>query len=201
MPQTQAELLSNAQATLTRSLPYEELLEKLSAKDRNTAEKHLLACVNGEGGERHAAVWRRLACTMTMLAPHAVKFGAGQSMLFFVPDGPYKMQVFALQDARDGQINVYCGNVLEEAVSTGLLKPGRKPGDDELTPYAIQGGDERLLIEQLSGEDDLPTFSKHLVGWNRKAVRINLPSTATDAQLEATEQLCALTVLKLRHEA
>ncbi len=202
MPETQAELLSNAQAILTRSITFEELLEKLSAKDRNTAEKHLLACQAGEGGERHAEVWQRLARTMTMLAPHAVKFGAGQSMLFYVPDGPYKMQVFALQDARDGEINVYCGNVLEEAMVGKLLQPAFRGNDEaEARPYVINGTDEQLMIEQLSGEDDLPAFSKHLVGWNRKALRVNMPATASDAQVEIAEQLCALTALKLRHDA
>lgn len=200
MPETQDELLSNAQATLTRSISFEEMLEKLSAKDRNTAEKHLLACQEGEGGERHAAVWQRLACTMTMLAPHAVKFGAGQSMLFYVPDGPYKMQVFALQDARDGEINVFCGNVLDEALNGKLLQPAGKADDDDVRPYTIADSDERLLIEELTGDDDLAPFCKHLVGWNRKALRVNLPATASDTQVEAAEQLCALTILKLRHE-
>lgn len=202
MPETQEELLSNAQATLTRSIPFEELLEKLSAKDRNTAEKHLLAAQEGDGGERHAAVWERLACTMTMLAPHAVKFGAGQSMLFYVPDGPYKMQVFALQDARDGEINVFCGNVLDEAIVGKLLKPISKANDDDddAKPYSVGTSDQRLMIEQLSGDDDLAPFCKHLVGWNRKALRVNLPAIASDKQVEAAEQLCALTVLKLRHE-
>ena len=201
MPETQAELLSNAQALLTRSIAFEEMLEKLSAKDRNTAEKHLLACQEGEGGERHATVWQRLACTLTMLAPHAVKFGAAQSMLFYVPDGPYKMQIFALQDARDGQINVFCGNVLDEALAGKLLKANPKSRDDNPQTYGLKDSDDRVEIEQLSGEDDLAAFCKHLVGWNRKALRIGIPATASEVQVRTAEQLCALTAMKLRHEA
>jgi len=35
-----------------------------------------------------------------------------------------------------------------------------------------------------------------MLGWNRKAIRISLLTTATPAQLEAAEQLCTISARK-----
>ena len=43
------------------------------------------------------------------LAPHFAKTDGQQRVRFFVPDGQYRMQVFAMEDLRDGVITIYCG--------------------------------------------------------------------------------------------
>ena len=69
------------------------------------------------------------------LAPHAVKLNSQQSAQFYVPDGKYRMQVFALEDLRDGNVNVYCGDVLKDALAAGVLtapKKGAEPNTYKL---------------------------------------------------------------------
>jgi hypothetical protein len=195
-----------AGVSLDQRMSFDDFLAKLSPKDRNNVEKHLAAIGAGEAGDRHVATWRRLVTSLTTLAPHQVRLGADHSLLFFVPDGPYKMQVFAMRDARDGTIDVYCGDVLEQAVTEKLIRPApRKPGAAEAAgpePYRIEGVEETLPIERFDGRiDNLPVYSKNLVGWNRKAVRIHLTTSATEHQLRVTEQLCALTTAKLPQPA
>jgi hypothetical protein len=199
---------SSAAATLPEQrITYDEFLAKLSPKDRNNVEKHLLAVGSGEAGDRHVATWRRLVCSLTTLAPHQVKLGADHSLLFFVPDGPYKMQVFAMRDARDGNIDVYCGDVLEQAIADKIIRPApRKPGTATdaagAEPYRLEGVEEILPIERFDGRiDNLPVYSKNLVGWNRKAIRIHLTTSATEHQLRTAEQLCALTTAKITQPA
>src|SRR5439155_689494 len=64
----------------------------------------------------------RLACTMMTLAPHAAKLVGRETLQVYVADGPkYRMQVFALEDLQDGNMTVYCPDVLDEAVKAGLL--------------------------------------------------------------------------------
>jgi len=183
-------------------ISFDDFLAKLSPKDRNNAEKQLQAIeAAGEDGKRHVATWRRLACMLTTLAPHQVRLGADHSLLFFVPDGPYKMQVFAMRDARDGVIHVYCGDVLDQAIKQKVLKPAPRKAtaeEDEPELFRLNEVDETLPVDRIDGRiDNLPTYSKNLVGWNRKAIRIHLTPSATEHQLAAAEQLCAMTTPKL----
>src|SRR5947209_11914855 len=97
-----------AQKTLAHPVDIETFLSKLGAKDRANAEKHLAAC-DAEPDPRHGILWRRLACALKTLAPHATKVNGRESVQFYVPDGKYKMQVFALHDARDGKLYLYLG--------------------------------------------------------------------------------------------
>ncbi len=200
MPKARADA---AEVVIPSRISFDDFLAKLSPKDRNNAEKHLLAAeAAGPDGQRHAAAWRRLASGLATLAPHQVRLGADHSLLFFVPDGPYKMQVFAMRDARDGVIDLYCGDVLDQAIKQKLLKAiPRKPGADEDEPqlFRLNEVDETLPIDRIDGRiDNLPAFSKNLVGWNRKALCIHLPAVATEHQLRTAEHLCAMTTGKLK---
>ena len=124
------------------------------------------------------------------LAPHAAKLIGRQTVQFYVADGRYRMQVFALEDLQDGKFTVYCPDVLAEAAEAGLLAPPAHP-DSALHVVARSG--EPLHIEQLDGNSVNPAAHfKDMMGWNRKALRITLPPTPSAAQVEATELLCAL---------
>ena len=57
---------------------------------------------------------------MITLAPVAKVIGK-QTIQFFIPDGKYRMQVFALEDLQDGNMTVYCPDVIAECVQAGLL--------------------------------------------------------------------------------
>src|SRR5690606_3878145 len=108
----------------------------------------------------------------------------------------YRMQVFALEDQRDGKIQIYTADTLEQALAAGLFTP---PEDEESNAYTIKGeGKSTLIVEQLdaSNTPNPAPYYKHMLGWNRKALRITLLVTANDAQIAAAEDLCALAASK-----
>ena len=184
--------LDVAKNALKHPISFDDFLAKLSAKDRTNAERHATALADNP---RHLELWRRLACSLMTLAPHAIKFNGQQSIQFYIPDGKYRMQVFALEDLRDGKITIYCGNSLGEATDQGLLQK-RKAGDPE-NAVKIRGTDDTLAIDSLDGQTPNPSaFYKDMLGWNRKAIRITLQANATNVQVQAAENLCALSARK-----
>ena len=192
---TPKQLLADARAALSSPVDFDALLSKLTVKDRTNAQRHVAAC-DAESDPRHSLVWRRLVCSLSTLAPHATKFNGQQSIQFYVPDGKYRMQVFALEDLRDGKITLYCANVLKEASDAGVVVRKRGKGEPPNT-LGIPGVDDVLNVEELDGQTPNPAaFYKDMLGWNRKAIRITLPVNATNAQLEATENLCAISAQK-----
>ena len=84
-----------------------------------------------------------------------------------------------MEDNNDGKIAIYTPDVLAEAEKLKLT------GDD-------QPG--RLFVEQLDASNTpnpSPHF-KNMLGWNRTAMKITLPTSATEMQLRAAEQICEL---------
>jgi hypothetical protein len=180
-----------AQKTLAHRADIEMFLSKLGAKDRANAEKHLAAC-DAEPDPRHGILWRRMACAMKTLAPHATKVNGRESVQFYVPDGKYKMQVFALHDARDGMLNVYCGNVLKEAIKAGAITAPAKNAPVK-TAFGVPKSPDTLHIEELDENTPEPAvFFKHMLGWSRKALRIILPTTSSEAHIHAVEQMMVI---------
>jgi len=43
---------------------------------------------------------------------------------------------------------------------------------------------------------EAPDYYRHMLGWNRKALRLNLPTNATPAQIKAAEALFLLAARK-----
>jgi hypothetical protein len=180
--------ISAAQEALAHRLDFEGFLSKLAPKDKLNAERRV--ALLEEADPARARLWQRLACTLMTLAPQAAKLVGKQAVQFYIPDGKYRMQVFALEDLQDGNFTVYCPDVLEEATAAGLLAQ-----PDESNPHLrlIGTSTEPLLIESLSGASLSPAAHyKDLVGWNRKALRITLPPSASPLQVETTELLCAM---------
>jgi hypothetical protein len=182
-------LLENARAALSHPLSFEEFLAKLPPKDRASAERRI-AALEAVPDQNHAQVWKRLACSLMTLAPFAAKLVGKQTLQIYIADGRYRMQVFALEDLQDGNFSVYCPDVLDEAMTAGLLS--REP-HAEADKYLIEPSKDVLFVKRLdkSTLNPAPHF-KDMMGWNRKALRITVPSSPTPAQIEATELLCAL---------
>jgi hypothetical protein len=183
-----ANVLTKAREALARPIGYADLLAKLPGRDRANAERRATALDATPYPDR-AAAWRRLACALMTLAPIA-KFSGQQGVEFFVPDGRYRMQVFALEDMQDGNLTVYCPDVLAEAVAAGLLVPTGAP---EPHGYAVAASGQPIEITALDGSANSPDpHVKNLTNWKRRALRVTLPPSPSSAQVEATEVLCAI---------
>jgi hypothetical protein len=183
--------LKSAQTALTNLISYNDFLDKLGAKDRLNAEKHVAAC-EGSPAPGHAKLWKKLACAMMTLSSNLAKVNGQQSVQFYVPDGKYRKQVFALEDLRKEYITVYCDDCLDDAVKAKLLRP-TKDEEDGVAIFGLPKSDETLTIERINGSTVNPAeFFKHMVGWHRQALRINVPLNASDEQVNTVLTLCAL---------
>ena len=174
------------------------MLARAAAKDRMHIQRHLTNA-DAEPDPSHAALWRRLATKLTSLAPLPVQTAGHAGVLFFVPDGKYRMQMFALEDQNDGRIAVYVPDVLQDAINKKILKPVEE--NDE---YPIVGSPRVTLHVELLDASNTPepaTHVKNMLGWNRKSLRVTLPAIGADGpRIDAAEALCMLAI-KLREAA
>jgi hypothetical protein len=168
--------------------PFEQLLVRAGVKGRASLEKHLALC-DAEPSPIHAELWKRLLVKMGTLAPMPVQMSGAQAVMFFVADGKYRLQIFALEDLRDGKIAVYLTDVLSEAVAAKLLK---KSGSHYIAPHDKANHLAVELINSTNTPDPAPYF-KHMIGWNRKAIKLAIDATNPDnAVAELIESLCEL---------
>ncbi len=91
----------------------ETFLSALAAKDRLNVERHL-ATIDAEPSPTHGKLWRQIALTTRQAAPHAAQTIGQHVVQYFIADGKYRMQVFALEDQHDGQIFVYVPDVIAD---------------------------------------------------------------------------------------
>jgi hypothetical protein len=185
--------LSTARKAFDPLIDFDAWLAALGARDRVNLERHVAAL---EAEPVHSTLWRRIARSIATLAPHAASTTGQQAVQFFIADGKYRMQVFALEDNRDGKVMIYAVDALEDAMKAELLS---KPAKDNPTNMPIQGvAGQTLTVETLSAADtpNPSPFYKHMLGWNRKALRITLPVGSSDAQVSAAESLCAIAAMK-----
>src|SRR4051812_11703948 len=106
------QVLAAARESLARPLGFDDFLARLPGRDRANAEKRVAALEAGPGPSL-GRVWRRLASALMTLAPHAAKLVGRQTVQFYVADGRYRMQVFALEALQNGHLTVYCPDVLD----------------------------------------------------------------------------------------
>jgi len=169
---------------------FDAVLAKTGAKDRTHIQRHL-AAADAEPEPAHAALWRRLAEMLAALAPLPITATGHTAVMFFVPDGKYRMQAFALEDQSDGRITVYLPDVLADAIKKKILKKGVEP-----TEFAVVGSlRSTLRAEALDAQNtpEPPVHVKNMLGWNRKSLRVTLPILGTDkARLNALSELCKL---------
>lgn len=165
----------------------EDLLARSGVRDRTSIEKHLAQC-DAEPDNGHSKLWRRLAGKLGSLAPLPFRTSGAESVLFYVPDGKYRMQVFALEDKRDGVIQLYMPDILAEAIRAKLLS---RDG----TQYNCGAKGPAIQVDSLDSENtpDPAQHVKHMIGWNRKAIRITIGASDPDSpQVKVAEGLCAL---------
>ncbi len=196
MPKSAPSPVDTAAALLAKPLDFDTLMSKLGARDKVNVERHMAACET-EGKLDHLRLWRRLATDLFTLAPHAVQTIGQQVLQFFIADGKYKMQVFALEDQRDGNFIIYCVDVMKAAFKHGLLVPQPK-SDTESHDYVIKDeGGQKLTVEMLDANNtpNPAAWYKHMLGWNRKALRITLTVGVSPAQISAAEKICGLATL------
>lgn len=181
------------ESALTDTMDYETFVAKLGSKDRLTAEKHVTKCEAEADGQR-ALLWRRLASALMTLSPFAVKFAGPHGLQFYAQDGKYRMQAFAIDDPGDGQISIYCSDVLEAAAANGLVRVESTQPEH----FIVESKGEQLHVERVGqGGQDPPPLFKAMLGWKRKALRIAVPIGASDQRIAIAEALCALSMDKI----
>jgi hypothetical protein len=166
------------------------MLAKFSPKDRDGFERQINACTT-KGGEGLANTWREFCAMFMTLANRPAKLSGVNTAQFFIPDGKHRKQVFAMHCEDNGNLHVYLPNVLDDAIKAGLFTKVN-PKSPEDTTYSLKNG-EKVTIEPLDRDTLNPQFYfKDMTGWNRKAISVTLPPTATGPQKQAVEQLAAL---------
>lgn len=174
-------------------IEYLEFLMRLLPKDRVNVERHVAMC-DANQGPGHSQLWQRIACLLMALGDATAKTVGRHTMQFFIPDGKYRLQVFALHDQHNGHLLVYAYNVLEEAFAANVLE---RPTAEDSTTFRVSNSHDLLNIEQIDAKSVTPVpYFKEMLGWNRRVIRVTLPTDATPGQVEAVERLCAMSKSK-----
>src|SRR5215218_6526516 len=116
MAKSRSAVMDSVRSSLSKPIELDVSMAKAGQKDRTNVEKHL-AAIDAD----HAALWRKLARAFATLAPLPFTTVGQQAVQFFIADGKYRMQVFAIEDQHDGQIVVYLPDVLAEALKLKLV--------------------------------------------------------------------------------
>ena len=172
---------------------FDAFLAKLSERDRGNIVRQL-SVFETENRGAHAKLFRRLAATLASLAPHGLQTKGQRAIQFFVADGKYRMQLFALEDPHDDTLNIYSRDTIKEAVRSKVLGPLARSENDIHYYRVNEKSADVLQVEPLTADKTTgaPDYYRHMLGWNRTAVRITLRATSTDAEIAAAEGLCAL---------
>lgn len=165
---------------------YETFLEQLSVKGRATVQKHD-ELSEADAAQTQGELWRRFAGGLGKLAGHATEVTGQHSVKFHIADGKYKQQVFALEDMRNGTIVVCLPDVLKLAMDQQILSPGNAPGS-----FKVPGDNGQLPLITMDAETRDLGISKAMVGWGRRALRVELSTQNSEKQLRAVEKMCAL---------
>src|SRR3954465_9485132 len=104
------------------AIDLDTFLAKLSAKDKKTFERQ----VNTREQSAYPGLadrWKRLSCLLATLAPSFLKLSGTDAIQFFIADGKYRKQVFALHATPEGTIAVYVPDMLDDAIRAKLVAP------------------------------------------------------------------------------
>lgn len=173
---------------------YEALLARMGPRDRQAVERHVAVC-EGEADSAHAVLWKRLACLLGELAPKAVQTAGQKAVQFFVADGKYRRQTFALEDPRDGTVVVYAADVVKAAIEAGVLRgPLGKGAEASVYEACQEGPGVTVDIQSLTAANSAgaPDYYRHMVGWGRAVSKVTLPTSASAGQLRVVKALCAM---------
>ena len=165
---------------------YEALAGRLSVKGRAALTRHDELC-EADPAQNFGALWKRLAGGLGALAPHANEMAGQQAVKFYIPDGKYRQQVFALEHTADS-IVLYMPDIVARAVAKKILAAG---GADNT--YKIVGDNAlQLSLEHITAETQDITVCKAMLGWGKCAVRTSLTVNSKEKQIKIVEQLCEL---------
>lgn len=191
---TRVNTLDRARKLADATIDADAILAKLGARGQSALAKRLEKY--DQTHPARAQAYRKLAALMGALAPARPR-ALGRAIQFFIPDGPYFLQVFSLDDGTDGTLTVCCEDLLSVATKAGLF--AAKAGQPR--QFAVSGTTQTLLIDQIDSKtENPPVHCKSMTGWNRKAMNIMLPESPTREQVNAVAVMCALTALRW-HEA
>jgi len=165
---------------------YAAFLARLSVKGRATAEKHDEQCGAAEA-EGYGTLWKRLAGALARLSPHETEMAGANAAKFHIPDGKYRLQVFALEDSRKGTIAIYMPDVVENAIKRKILT-----ADTAERTYKVVGGEDSIHLELITAQTQDMTVCKAMVGWGRRAMKLNVSVQSKEKQIRTVEQLCEL---------
>lgn len=172
---------------------YDAFVSRLDASGRTNVDRHVAACA-GDASRDHLRLWKRLAGFLASLAPHSIRTSGQRAVQFYVADGKYRQQVFALEDLRDGKLCIYAPGAPENAVRKEVLRVASEATRHATAYQLCEAPEQCLTVDSLTAKttSSAPDYYKHLLDWNRKAIRITLPISATAAQIHAAESLCVL---------
>jgi hypothetical protein len=167
---------------------YDAFLSRLGQKALAAVEKHAELC-EADAGQGYGRWWKRLAGSLGKLAPFAIETAGHQALKFHIPDGKYRVQVFALEDAATGRVVVYLPDIAALAVTNKLVKAST----DGHTYQIVGDGDVNVDLEVITSETkDAPVFVKPMLGWGRRALRTSVSVIGDERQVVAVERLCGL---------
>ena len=181
---------ANTNANTNPAAALEAFLTRAGTKERTKLEKHL-ALIDAENGPEHGNVFRQIATRLGEMAPVGVQSVGSNNWRYFIPDGKYRKQVFALEDPGDGTLRIYLPDIRAAAVKAKILKATSEPNQ-----FNVAGTPRTLYVEPLDAESTASPAAhfKHMLRWNRTAVRVTLPilGAAEGPLAAAAEALCAL---------
>ena len=167
---------------------FDTVMDRAGAKEKAKLEKHLEAA-DAEGSSKRGELFRKVATMLGSHSPLPVQSSGKQAWQYFIPDGKYRMQVFALEDPGDGTLQIYLPDILDAAVKKKVLK--KTPEPDHF--IAVETG-TKIRIDALDSANtpQPPPHYKHMLGWNRKALRITIPTSDDGTQVTAASKVCAV---------
>ncbi len=206
MAKPDASILAAAKNALDKPRDFDTFVAALGQRDRTNIERHVTA-LGALPNAQHAKVWKRLVSSIATLAPLAAVTNGQQAIQFFIADGKYRMQAFAIEDQRDGKISVYTPDALSDALKAKVI--GEIINEDDITDGVpplyrlVANPDYVLAVESLDAKNTnnpAPYFA-NMIGWNRKAMRLTLTLPAQEPQIAAMEAICALASLNIKKNA
>lgn len=98
------------------SFGFDDSIARMTGSARSSIERHVVLCEK-EMGSDHVRLWKRLAGLLGHPNPAITPCANSNAVRFYVPDGKYRLQVFALEDLCQGDLAVYLNDTREAALS------------------------------------------------------------------------------------
>src|SRR5580765_4963157 len=140
--------MTKAARALEKPVTLTDLLAAMGSRDRVNVERHL-AAAEAESSRAHSTLWTRLVRDLATLSSLTVQTTGQQALSFYIPDGKHRQQVFALEDQRDGKLQIYLEDVLTQATKAGIIE---KAGAESMHPVGGANG-ASIRIDSLSAQN------------------------------------------------